>query len=203
MNAVGYARMRRRLAFLLPVLVLLGLSGLFFVRLNAGDPSRLPSVLEGRPAPALELAPLPGLTRDGIQVPGLSTADLVGKVTLVNVWASWCAPCREEHPILMALARDPRLRLVGLNYKDAADNARRFLGQYGLPYAAVGVDPAGRTAIEWGVYGVPETFVVAPDGRIAHKFVGPLTMDIVRDTLMPLVERLSQGGQVTKGQVTK
>lgn len=184
---------RRRLILLIPVLVFAALAGLFFIRLYAGDPSRIPSALVGRPAPKLDLAPLPGLMRDGQPVPGLVPADLAGRVTLMNVWASWCAPCREEHPILMALSRDPRLRLVGLNYKDAPDNARRFLGQYGLPYAAVGVDPNGRAAIEWGVYGVPETFVLAPDGTIAHKFVGPLTEAAVRDTLMPLVERLSSG----------
>ena len=198
MSDTERALSRRRLIYLLPVVAFMALAGLFFVRLYAGDPSRIPSVLVGRPAPVLDLAPLPGLMRDGVPVPGLTAADLTGKVTLVNVWASWCVPCRDEHPILMALARDPRLRVVGLNYKDAPDNARRFLGQYGLPYTAVGVDPKGRAAIEWGVYGVPETFVLAPNGTIAHKFVGPLTEESVRDTLMPLVERLSSAAGAAK-----
>lgn len=184
-------RRRRPLLLLLPVLLFAALAGLFFVRLYSGDPSRIPSALIGRPAPDLSLPPLEGLVKDGVAVPGLSPADFKGKVTLVNVWASWCAPCREEHPLLMALARDPRLRLVGLNYKDAPDNARRFLGQHGLPYAAVGVDPNGRAAIEWGVYGVPETFLVGPDGAIAYKFVGPLNEASVKDGLLPLVAKLS------------
>ncbi len=184
-------RRRRPLLVILPLAVFLALAGLFFVRLYAGDPSHIPSALTGRAAPALNLPPLAGLSDKGAAVPGITTADLAGKVGLVNVWASWCVPCREEHPVLMELARDPRILLVGLNYKDQPDNARRFLGTFGLPYAAVGVDPNGRAAIDWGVYGVPETFVVAPEGTIAQKFVGPLTEQTVRDTLMPLIARLS------------
>lgn len=184
----------RRRAWLvaLPLVVFLALAALFFSRLETGgDPSRVPSALVGRPAPAVVLEPLPGLMRAGVPVPGFDVAQLKGKPTLVNVWASWCAPCREEHPLLMQLAADPRLRLVGLNYKDAPDNARRFLGQYGLPYAAVGVDPKGRAAIDWGVYGVPETFVLDRDGLIVHKFVGPLTPETVTNTLLPLIAKLS------------
>jgi cytochrome c biogenesis protein CcmG, thiol:disulfide interchange protein DsbE len=98
-------------------------------------------------------------------------------VTVVNVWASWCAPCRQEHPALMELAKDPTVRVVGINYKDAAENARRFLGALGNPFAAIGVDPNGRTAIEWGVYGVPESFIVGPDGAIRYKQIGPLSPD--------------------------
>jgi cytochrome c biogenesis protein CcmG/thiol:disulfide interchange protein DsbE len=112
-------------------------------------------------------------------VPGLSTEALKGRVTLVNVWASWCAPCREEHPVLVELAKDTSVALVGINYKDQPDNARRFLGALGNPFAAVGVDANGRAAIDWGVYGVPETFVIAPDGTIAYKHVGPLTAQSV------------------------
>ncbi|MFG1479517.1 DsbE family thiol:disulfide interchange protein [Xanthobacter sp. V4C-4] len=188
------ARQQRRRPWLvaLPLVLFLALAALFFSRLETGgDPSRVPSALVGRPAPAVALEPLAGLTRAGVPVPGFDVAELRGKPTLVNVWASWCAPCREEHPLLMQLAADPRLRLVGLNYKDAPDNARRFLGQYGLPYAAVGVDPRGRAAIDWGVYGVPETFVLDRDGLIVHKFVGPLTPEVVRNTLLPLVTKLS------------
>lgn len=184
-------RRRRPLFVILPLAVFLALAALFFVRLFAGDPSRIPSALVGKAAPAIDLQPLAGLSGPAGPVPGITSAGLKGKVALVNVWASWCVPCREEHPVLMGLSRDPRILLVGLNYKDQPDNARRFLGTFGLPYAAVGVDASGRSAIDWGVYGVPETFVLAPDGTIAQKFVGPLSEQTVREQLMPLIERLS------------
>jgi cytochrome c biogenesis protein CcmG/thiol:disulfide interchange protein DsbE len=164
-----------RLLYLLPVLVFTGLAALFLIRLYAGDPQRVPSALIGRPAPAFALPFLPGLTRDGAAVPGLSNNDLRGGVTVVSVWASWCAPCRQEHPLLMELAKDPAARVVGIAYKDNPENARRFLGALGNPFAAVGVDASGRAAIDWGVYGVPETFIVSPDGVIRHKHIGPLT----------------------------
>jgi len=106
------------------------------------------------------------------------------------VFASWCVPCRDEHPTLLKLATDKDIRLVGINYKDDATNARRFLGQIGNPYAAVGTDPTGRIGIDWGVYGVPETFVIAPDGTIAYKFIGPLTDQSLADTLMPQIDRV-------------
>ncbi|MFS8037229.1 DsbE family thiol:disulfide interchange protein [Xanthobacter sp. AM11] len=187
-------RPRRRLWLVaLPLVIFLALAGLFFSRLETGgDPSRVPSPLVGRPAPVVSLPPLEGLKlADGTAVPGIDTAALAGKPALVNVWASWCVPCRDEHPILMQLAKDGRFTLVGINYKDAPDNARRFLGQYGMPFAAVGVDGKGRAAIDWGVYGVPETFVLARDGTIVHKFVGPLTPEAVSGTLLPLMARLS------------
>lgn len=168
---------RPRLLFLVPVLVFAGLAALFMARLQSGDPSRLPSALIGRAAPDPALPPVPGLAdAAGVPVPGLTGADLrAGRVTLLNVWASWCAPCRIEHPLLMELAKDPTVRLLGLNYKDKPENARRFLGAFGNPFAAVGADETGRTAIEFGVYGVPETFVIDAAGRIRHKHVGPLT----------------------------
>ncbi len=169
-------RPRSRLIFILPGLVFLALAGLFAVQLLSGrNPAEVPSVLINKPVPTFSLAPLEGLVADGKPVPGFSNDDLKGRVTVVNVWASWCAPCREEHPLLMDLARDPSLRVVGINYKDNPENARRFLGALGNPFAAVGVDPNGRTAIDWGVYGVPETFVIGPDGTIRHKQIGPLT----------------------------
>ena len=164
-----------RLLHLAPFVVFATLAVLFLVRLYSGDPSKVPSALIGRPVPAFALDPLAGLSVDGQPVPGLSDAALKGgPVTVVNIWASWCAPCRQEHPVLMDLAKDPSIRVVGINYKDNSENARRFLGQLGNPFSAVGVDPGGRTAIDWGVYGVPETFVVGPDGAIRHKHIGPL-----------------------------
>ena len=172
---------RFRLLYLLPVLVFALLSALFMVRLHSGDPARLPSALIGKVAPSFDLPPLDGL-RDaaGRPVPGVSGAELkAGRVTVVNVWASWCAPCRIEHPVLMELSRDPAIRLIGIDYKDKAENARRFLGNFGNPFSAVGADETGRTAIDFGVYGVPETFVIGPDGVIRHKHVGPLTPEAV------------------------
>lgn len=171
---------RRRWLFA-PLIVFLILAGLFLVRLFAGDPSTLPSAMIGKPAPRLDLPALEGLAREGRPVPGLAATDLAdGRVTILNVFASWCAPCRDEHPFLMELATDVRVtdgavRIVGLNYKDQPDNARRFLGALGNPYGAVGVDPSGRAGIEWGVYGVPETFVVDGRGIVRFKHVGPLT----------------------------
>jgi cytochrome c biogenesis protein CcmG, thiol:disulfide interchange protein DsbE len=178
--AEAAAPRRARLLYLLPAIVFAGLALLFLARLFAGDPSRVPSALIGRPVPDFSLAALDGLQAGGQPVPGLSSQDLKGKTTVVNVWASWCAPCRQEHPLLVELAKDPSIRVVGINYKDNPENARRFLGALGNPFAAVGVDPNGRTAIDWGVYGVPETFVIGPDGRIRHKHIGPLTPESLR-----------------------
>jgi cytochrome c biogenesis protein CcmG/thiol:disulfide interchange protein DsbE len=181
----GQARPPRRIIAFLPVLVFLGLAALFFVRLESGgDLTAIPSALIGQKAPATSLPALSGLG-----LPGLESDGFAGKVTLVNVWASWCAPCRQEHPILMELARDGRFAISGLNYKDQPENARRFLGSLGNPYGAVGVDQAGRTAIDWGVYGVPETFVVGRKGDIIYKHVGPLTPEAVTASLMPAVEK--------------
>ena len=160
---------RRRAIVLIPLLAFLALAALFMYRLGAGDPSRIPSALIGHPAPQTDLPPLAGLTRDGRPVPGLDSTGFKGEVTLLNVWASWCVPCRDEAPLLLTLSADPRIRIAGINYKDQADNARRFLGRYGNPFAANGIDVNGRASIEWGVYGVPETFVVGRDGRIAYK----------------------------------
>lgn len=178
---------RRMWIVLLPLAVFLGLAALFFVRLGAGDPSRIPSALIGKPVPQTPLPPIAGLTKDGKPMPGLKPEDFQGRVTLVNVWASWCIPCHDEVPLLAVLGADKRIRLVGINYKDDPENARRFLGRYGDPYAAAGADRNGRAAIEWGVYGVPETFVVGRDGRIAYKLVGPITPDNLTHTLEPVI----------------
>jgi cytochrome c biogenesis protein CcmG/thiol:disulfide interchange protein DsbE len=180
---------RLRLFLLAPLVVFALLGALFFVRLFAGDPSELPSALIGKPAPATELPPVADLVRDGKPVPGLRATDFTGKVTVVNVWASWCVPCHDEAPLLLDLARDARITVAGINYKDQPDNARRFLGRYGNPFALVGADLGGRAAIEWGVYGVPETFVIGRDGRIAFKLVGPVTADNLRQVLRPQIDR--------------
>jgi cytochrome c biogenesis protein CcmG, thiol:disulfide interchange protein DsbE len=180
---------RRRLIVSIPLVAFLALAALFMLRLGAGDPSRIPSALIGHPAPTTDLPPLPGLERDGKPVPGLNSAELKGEVTVLNVWASWCVPCRDEAPLLIALAADRRIRIVGINYKDQPDNARRFLGRYGNPFIANGTDGNGRAAIEWGVYGVPETFVVGRDGRIAYKLIGPITADNLDQTLKPAIEK--------------
>ncbi|EKF41820.1 periplasmic protein thiol--disulfide oxidoreductase DsbE [Nitratireductor indicus C115] len=179
----------RRILFLLPLAVFLALSAVFLMQLVSGrDTSLVPSALIGKPAPQTELAAL-----EGSGLPGLSTADFTGKVTLVNVWGSWCVPCRQEHPLLMQLAQDGRFELAGLNYKDKPENARRFLGDLGNPFDRIGVDASGRTAIDWGVYGVPETFLVGPDGTIRYKHVGPFTPESIRDDLMPAVEKALYG----------
>jgi cytochrome c biogenesis protein CcmG, thiol:disulfide interchange protein DsbE len=180
---------RRRMAVLVPLVIFLGLALLFLFRLNAGDPSIIPSALIGHPAPQTRLPPLAGLERSGVPVPGIDASSFKGAVTVVNVWASWCVPCRDEAPLLMMLSQDRRLRLIGINYKDDPDNARRFLGRYGDPYAAAGADKSGRAAIEWGVYGVPETFVVGRDGRISYKLVGPITLDNLQPLLKPQIEK--------------
>jgi cytochrome c biogenesis protein CcmG/thiol:disulfide interchange protein DsbE len=168
-----------RFIFLLPVIIFGALALVFLVRLYGGDPSVVPSVLINKPAPEFALAPLEGLRTESGPIPGLTRADLVAgegdaRVSIVNVWASWCVPCRDEHPVLMELAKDDGLRVFGINYKDRPENARRFLGALGNPYEAVGVDENGRSAIDWGVYGVPETFIVDRNGVIRHKHIGPI-----------------------------
>jgi cytochrome c biogenesis protein CcmG/thiol:disulfide interchange protein DsbE len=188
------AASRRPLLMALPLLFFLGLAVLFWFRLGDGDPSRIPSALIGRPAPQTVLPPLAGLLADGVQVPGLDPAILKGRISLVNVWASWCVPCHDEAPLLTELAKNKRLQLVGINYKDTPDNARRFLGRYGNPFGVVGVDGNGRAAIEWGVYGVPETFIVGREGTILYKLVGPITPDNVDRVLRPEIDKALRTG---------
>jgi cytochrome c biogenesis protein CcmG/thiol:disulfide interchange protein DsbE len=191
MSARGQAQTarKRRLLALVPLAIFLVLASIFLSQLVSGrDSSVVPSVLIGAPAPATELPPL---AESGL--PGLTSDSLRGGVTLVNVWASWCGPCRLEHPVLMALAEEPGLRLVGINYKDQAENARRFLGALGNPYDAIGVDADGRAAIDWGVYGVPETFIIGPEGTILYKHVGPLTPETVEKAVMPVIREALAG----------
>lgn len=181
---------RRLLIAFLPLVLFIALSAVFLYQLGSGkDASEIPSVLIGTKAPSLDLPPLEGLNVNGAPVPALTDAAIAGKLALVNVWASWCVPCRQEHPILLELARDPRIELVGINYKDKNDNALRFLGELGNPFAAVGVDPVGKAAIDWGVYGIPETYLVAPDGTILFKQIGPFTVESLRDKLLPAIEK--------------
>jgi cytochrome c biogenesis protein CcmG/thiol:disulfide interchange protein DsbE len=183
----------RRILVLLPLAVFLALTALFLVRLFSGDPSRIPSALIGHPAPDIDLPPVAGLERDGTAIPGITAADFRGHVTVVNVWASWCIPCHDEAPFLLDLAGDTRIRVIGINYKDQPDNARRFLNRYGNPFAASGADQNGRAAIEWGVYGVPETFLVGRDGRIAYKLVGPLGAENLGKEMKPEIEKALGG----------
>ena len=180
---------RRRMVVLLPLFAFLALAAILMLRLGAGDPSRIPSALIGHAAPPTNLPPLAGLELDGKPVPGLDSAAFTGEVTVLNVWASWCVPCRDEALLLVTLAADPRIRVVGINYKDAPENARRFLGRFGNPFAANGTDANGRAAIEWGVYGVPETFVIGRDSRIAYKLIGPITPDNLERALRPAIEK--------------
>lgn len=170
----------------------LALAAFFTVVLAWGltrDPSILPSMLVGKPVPEFELPPVKGRTL------GLSNADLEGEVSLVNVFASWCIACREEHPLFMQLAAQGTVPLHGLNYKDRPDDAARWLDSLGDPYARTGADLSGRVAIEWGVYGVPETFVVGTDGRVAYKHIGAVNEEVLAGTILPLVEALRQEAQ--------
>jgi len=179
----------RRFGLALPLVIFAGLAGLFWYALQGGDPSRLPSALIGKPVPDFTLAPIDGLAADGKDVPGFAASDLAqGEPTIVNVFASWCAECQIEHPLLLALGQQEGIRLFGIDYKDDPASARRFLGRYGNPYARVGADRSGRTAIDFGVYGVPETYVITGDGKIAYRHVGPLTEQVIRDKVLPLLQ---------------
>jgi cytochrome c biogenesis protein CcmG/thiol:disulfide interchange protein DsbE len=186
-------RRRSRLLYV-PLFLFAALVGLFFVRLFSGDASLLPSALIGKEVPAFALPPVEGLA----DRPGFTDADLrSGGVTLVNVFASWCVPCHQEHGIFMRLSKDAALqrlgvRIAGIAYKDEPANIRRFLGQDGDPYAMIGADRSGRVAIDWGVYGVPETFIVRGDGTIAYRFVGPLSEEAYQATLLPEIEKAAR-----------
>ncbi|KQV73148.1 DsbE family thiol:disulfide interchange protein [Rhizobium sp. Root1220] len=174
---------------LIPLIVFGGIAAtaakmLYDQDVHGKDISEIPSALLGTKAPSLNLPPL-----EGANLPGLTDAAIKGKLTLVNVFASWCIPCREEHPILKELAKNGRLNIVAINYKDKNDNALRFLGELGNPYAAIGVDPKGQAAIDWGVYGIPESYLVAPDGTILYKRVGPFDEVSLREGLFPAIEK--------------
>jgi cytochrome c biogenesis protein CcmG/thiol:disulfide interchange protein DsbE len=171
-------------AYIAPIIVF-GLIGAAFYRGLGIDTMSLPSPLIDEPAPQFSLPPLPGRSE------GLSSADLKGHVSLVNAFASWCVPCREEHSALMVLAGKKRVPLYGIDYKDKPDAALGWLGKLGDPYTQIGAD-AGQVGIDWGIYGVPETFLVDRAGRIRYKHVGPLTEVDIDQTILPLVTRLQQ-----------
>jgi cytochrome c biogenesis protein CcmG/thiol:disulfide interchange protein DsbE len=182
---------RRPLLIFVPLVLFAALAALFMVRLYSGDASLLPSALIGRKVPAFALPPVEGLP----DKPGFSDADLrQGKVTLVNVFASWCVPCHQEHELIMRFSTDPALsragvRLFGLAYKDEPANIRLFLAEAGDPFAKIGADRKGRTAIDWGVYGVPETFIIKGDGTIAYRFAGPVSAESYREVILPEIEK--------------
>ena len=181
-------RVGRPRALVWPLAVFAVLAVIFAFALRTGDPSKLPSALIGKTVPAIELQGLEGLTDAGRPVGGFASTDLAGgQVSVVNFWASWCVPCVQEHPVLVALNERTGVRVFGVNYKDQAAAARRFLGRYGNPYFAVGVDGNGRAAIEWGVYGMPETFVVNGRGEIVYKHVGPITPEALEAKIIPAI----------------
>jgi cytochrome c biogenesis protein CcmG/thiol:disulfide interchange protein DsbE len=181
--ASGSLRIPRRVAYLLPLAVFALVGGFLAYGLTR-DSRTLPSALVGRPAPEFTLPPLPGRGETG-----LATADLQGGPLLVNVFASWCVPCRIEHPLLTRLHQQG-VTIHAINYKDRPEDAKAFLDQLGDPYERIGVDRNGRVGIEWGVYGVPETYVIDKEGRVAYRHVGPLMARDVEGTLLPLLEQL-------------
>ncbi|MDX1488710.1 MAG: DsbE family thiol:disulfide interchange protein [Acidiferrobacterales bacterium] len=174
---------RRRAVFVVPILVFLGISALLAIGLFL-DPREVPSPLIGKPVPDFKLPPVQGRTL------GLSAEDLKGEVSLVNVFASWCVACREEHPLLMRLSQQRIVPIHGLNYKDAPKDATDWLDRLGDPYTRTGADISGRVGIDWGVYGVPETFVIDRSGRIAYKHIGPISPRDWEEKMAPLVEQL-------------
>ncbi|MFB2551381.1 DsbE family thiol:disulfide interchange protein [Ensifer soli] len=193
-RGAGPGKGLRLLLAVLPLALFLGLAGIFWSQLNSGrDVSEIPSALIGTKAPPLDLPPLEGARLAGKPVPALTDAAISGRLTLVNVWASWCVPCRQEHPLILELSRDRRLTIVGINYKDRNDNALMFLGELGNPFSAIGTDPKGRAAIDWGVYGIPESYLVGPDGTILYKRIGPFDEKSIAEGLMPAVEKALAG----------
>lgn len=179
----GVARLR--LPYLIPVALLIALAMILGWALTRNGRD-IPSVLIGKPVPQFSLLPVQGRTL------GLSSSDLIGEVSLVNIFASWCVACREEHPLFMQMKADGIVPIHGLNYKDQPENAARWLNALGDPYTRTGADRDGRVAIDWGAYGVPESFVITKDGRIAHKHIGAMTPKVLEDTILPLIRRLRQ-----------
>jgi cytochrome c biogenesis protein CcmG/thiol:disulfide interchange protein DsbE len=178
---------------LLP-LILAGLMlALLFVALRSGDHQALPSALIGKPVPEFALAPIPNAQGENGPIPGLSSAAFkTGKVSILNVWATWCAPCVAEYPLLIELSQQG-IPIYGIYYKDKPEAARRFLATHGNPFRAIGADESGFTAIDFGVYGVPETFVIDGDGKIAFRYPGPLSPDVINGKIMPAIKKAERG----------
>lgn len=175
----------------LPLFIFLGLAILFYSLLTTEDrdTTALPSALLNQPAPNLIVPELRGLQTGGTQVPGMSGDTFKGKVSVVNVFASWCIPCRQEHPQIVALGDMENIQVIGINHRDQRQNALAFLEELGNPYDVVGVDRQGRASIEWGVYGVPETFLVDGSGTIFYKHVGPISEKQLKQVFVPLLEQ--------------
>jgi cytochrome c biogenesis protein CcmG/thiol:disulfide interchange protein DsbE len=183
--------------FLIPLVAFAALAVFLGIGLRH-DPHELPSPLIGRAAPAFTLPRL--AAADATPAATFSPADLRGQVWLLNVWASWCVSCRQEHPVLMDLARSAVVPLVGLDYKDAPADARRWLAQHGDPYKLSAVDADGRVGIDYGVYGVPETYVIDQAGTIRYKQIGPLSVEVLHGTILPLVRELQANGRTPAGR---
>lgn len=178
----------RRLLYLLPFLLFIGVGVAFYLGFER-DPRDIPSALIDKPAPTFDLPAIPGQPATG----GLSSAKLSGDVTLVNVFASWCIPCKAEHPVITRLSREQGVTVYGINYKDKPEDALTWLARNGNPYAAIGADQDGRVSIDWGVYGVPESYLIDRKGRIRYKHVGPLTPQVVEEQILPMIKHLRQG----------
>ena len=189
MSRKSLKRKPNLLVAILPLVVFLALAMVFYSLLSPDrNPGELPSALLDQPAPNLLIPPLEGLEHEGVQVAGLGADVFSGKISVVNFFASWCVPCRQEHPQMLELAKDKRFQMIGINQKDNRKNALSFLNELENPYDLVGVDRQGRASIEWGVYGIPETFLVDDKGRIFHKHIGPISIEILQNQIIPLLE---------------
>jgi len=189
--SAGKGLSRRRMLYALPAVGFAGMAVAFAWGLTR-NPQELPSALIGKPVPVFDLPPVQGREL------GLSSADLKGEVSLVNVFASWCVACRAEHPLFVQLSVGKIVPIQGLNYKDAPQDAAEWLDRLGDPYTRTGADRDGRVAIDWGVTGVPETFVIGADGRVVYKQIGPVTQQTLDETILPLIDRLRK--EATKGR---
>ncbi len=191
-DANGQPQRGFRLGFgsAIPLMIFVAMAVMFALALSSGDPSKVPSALIGKAAPDRDMPPLEGLNRDGAQVPAFRASDLAnGQVTVVNFWASWCVPCRQEHPLFAQIAQQTGARIFGVNYKDPNGGGLRFLSELGNPYDRVGVDNNGRVAIDWGVYGMPETFIVDGAGKIVHKHIGPISPADLQQSIIPAIQK--------------
>ncbi|MEM1371128.1 MAG: DsbE family thiol:disulfide interchange protein [Pseudomonadota bacterium] len=199
-HSAAPSKPRSRAFIIAPLVIFLALCVMFGLALTSGDPSRVPSALIGKPVPQTDFAPLTGLAETAAAARGFTASELkTGQVTVVNFWASWCGPCLDEHPYLMALAARNDVRLFGINYKDSPSDGRQFLNRHGNPFDVVGVDPTGRKAIEWGVYGMPETFIVDGRGQIVHKHVGPISRQSLLGEIMPAIIQAVSAAQKPTG----